>query len=177
MAALDKSGRVMQIIQEGIQAIRAGADPAEIQQRIAQLIQDFKREGDTQTFVTVGTMGGNKAMMDLLQMQIQTNEVQGDIAERRIELMNAENTARQDHLNKMTGFIQKTEQLEAEKQRLMRESIMKMTGVDIDAKFVGDRLAEQMLKFTETQIQVLQNESIVPCNGRHIWWIVNKTNV
>lgn len=158
MAALDKSGRVMQIIQEGIQAIRAGADPAEIQQRIAQLIQDFKREGDTQTFVTVGTMGGNKAMMDLLQMQIQTNEVQGDIAERRIELMNAENTARQDHLNKMTGFIQKTEQLEAEKQRLMRESIMKMTGVDIDAKFVGDRLAEQMLKFTETQIQVLQND-------------------
>ena len=158
MAALDKSGRVMQIIQEGIQAIRAGADPAEIQQRIAQLIQDFKREGDTQTFVTVGTMGGNKAMMDLLQMQIQTNEIQGDIAERRIELMNAENTARQDHLNKMTGFIQKTEQLEAEKQRLMRESIMKMTGVDIDAKFVGDRLAEQMLKFTETQIQVLQND-------------------
>ena len=158
MAALDKSGRVMQIIQEGIQAIRAGADPAEIQQRIAQLIQDFKREGDTQTFVTVGTMGGNKAMMDLLQMQIQTNEVQGDIAERRIELMNAENTARQDHLNKMTGFIQKTEQLEAEKQRLMREAIMKMTGVDIDAKFVGDRLAEQMLKFTETQIQVLQND-------------------
>ena len=158
MAALDKSGRVMQIIQEGIQAIRAGADPTEIQQRIAQLIQDFKREGDTQTFVTVGTMGGNKAMMDLLQMQIQTNEVQGDIAERRIELMNAENTARQDHLNKMTGFIQKTEQLEAEKQRLMRESIMKMTGVDIDAKFVGDRLAEQMLKFTETQIQVLQND-------------------
>ena len=158
MAALDRSGNIMAIIQEGIAAIRAGADPNEIQQRIAQLIQDFKREGDTQTFVTAGTMSGNKAMMDLLQMQIQTNEIQGDIAERRTELMNAENEARQKHLDLMTKFIQVQERKLATQEIRIREAIIGMTGQNIDDKFVGDQLAEQLLRFSKTQIDILNSQ-------------------
>ncbi|MAI03269.1 MAG: hypothetical protein CMQ75_01905 [Gammaproteobacteria bacterium] len=158
MAALDSSGNIMRIIQEGIAAIKAGGDPDQINQRIAQLIQDFKREGDTQTFLTAGTMGGNKAMMDLLTMQIQTNEVQGDIAKRRTELMNAENEMRQKHLDNMTKFIQVQERKIATQEIKVREAIIAMTGVQVDEDFVGDRIAQQMLSFSQTQIDVLNNQ-------------------
>jgi len=129
MAQLDTSGNIMAIIQEGIQAIRGGEDATTVNNRVAQLIQDFKNSADFETF-QVQAFGGNQDAMKLMQMAINTNEVTETIAEGRNELMTEEMQQRQKFVDSMRALTAEIDVNKAKQANLAMRSILGIAGGD-----------------------------------------------
>jgi hypothetical protein len=129
MAQLDTSGNIMRIIQEGIQAIRGGEDATTVNNRVAQLIQDFKQNADFET-LQVQAFGGNQDATKLMQMAINTNEVTESIAESRNELMTEEMQQRQKFVDSMRALTSEIDVNKATQANLAIRSILGIAGGD-----------------------------------------------
>ena len=127
MAQLDTSGNIMAIIQEGIQAIRGGEDATSVNNRVAQLIQDFKQNADFETF-QVQAFGGNQDAMKLMQMAINTNEVTETIAQGRNNLMTEEMQQRQKFVDSMRALTAEIDVNKAKQANLAMRSILNIGG-------------------------------------------------
>ena len=129
MAQLDTSGNIMRIIQEGIQAIRGGEDATTVNNRVAQLIQDFKNTADFETF-QVQAYGGNQDAMKLMQMAINTNEVTEEIAQGRNNLMTEELVQRQNYVDSMAALTAEIDVNKAKQANLAIRAIIGIGGGD-----------------------------------------------
>ena len=127
MAQLDTSGNIMAIIQEGIQAIRGGEDATTVNNRVAQLIQDFKKNADFETF-QVQAFGGNQDATKLMQMAINTNEVTETIAKGRNALMTEEMQQRQKFVDSMRALTAEIDVNKAKQANIAMRSILNIGG-------------------------------------------------
>ena len=148
MAQLDTSGNLMAIIQEGIARIRAGDSGTDTNVAIAQLLQDFKRNADTDMF-QVQAFGGNEDAMKLMQMAVNINETGIDLAKERNEVEKQFISERQKELEIMRSFTLGLNKRDAEAANLALSAIMKIGGgsdADLVSSMKGfiDRSTEMM---------------------------------
>ena len=151
MAQLDTSGNLMRIIQQGADMIRAGATPQEANNAIAQALQDFKKTADLNTF-QIQAFAGNDDAMKLMQMALNINEQTSTIADKRNELMNAENTEREKYIAYMRGLNADLDVTEAKQANLALRAIMRLGGEDAKDVVGG------MRKFTKQMTAALSDD-------------------
>ncbi len=151
MAQLDTSGNLMRIIQQGADMIRAGATPQEANNAIAQALQDFKKTADLNTF-QIQAFAGNDDAMKLMQMALNINEQNNEIADKRNELMNAENTEREKYIAYMRGLNADLDVTEAKQANLALRAIMRLGGEDAKDVVGG------MRKFTKQMTAALSDD-------------------
>tara|TARA_B100001175_G_scaffold317166_1_gene333126 strand:- start:61 stop:1902 length:1842 start_codon:yes stop_codon:yes gene_type:complete len=139
MAQLDTTGNIAKMIELGISARESGASPTEINNQMAQLIQDFKSQADKQTLVTLGSVGGNQDAMKLLQMNLGINEAGVQIAEGRNNLMSEELVQRQKFVDAMTALTAELDVQKATGANLAIRNILNIAGGDANDMVQGVR--------------------------------------
>ena len=154
MAQLDTSGNIMRIIQEGIQAIRGGEDATTVNNRVAQLIQDFKNTADFET-LQVQAFGGNQDATKLMQMAINTNEVTEQIAQSRNNLMTEEMQQRQKFVDSMRALTAEIDVNKAKQANLAMRSILNIGGDQ-----TGGDLVQGIRDVVATTTELMSSNSV-----------------
>ncbi len=154
MAQLDTSGNIMRIIQEGIQAIRGGEDATTVNNRVAQLIQDFKNTADFET-LQVQAFGGNQDATNLMQMAINTNEVTEKIAKSRNNLMTEEMQQRQKFVDSMRALTAEIDVNKAKQANLAMRSILNIGGDQ-----TGGDLVQGIRDVVATTTELMSSNSV-----------------
>ena len=148
--AKDQSGKLADIFEMSVAAIQGGGPNVQASSNnIAQAIQDFRGSGQNQFFAQLA-ITGDQTMRDLLTMSTNIAEVEKEIADKRQELMSAENIQRQKHVNMMRAITAELDVQAAKEANIAMRTILGIAGGE-------DNLVEGLRDFTKSASKILSD--------------------
>lgn len=150
IVAKDQSGKMLEIFEMSVAAIQGGgANTQASSNNIAQAIQDFRGSGQNNFFAQLA-ITGDQTMKDLLTMSTNIAEVEKEIADKRQELMSAENVQRQNHVNAMRALTAELDVQQAKEANIAMRTILGIAGGE-------ENLVKGLRDFTNNASKILSD--------------------